>query len=78
MTTLFMMMGLPGSGKTTLAHRLVLRPEAWIRGITQATVVTDCLGSVPTPTALTDADRAAAGSAVGQPPGAADDPGRSG
>ncbi len=59
----------------TLAHRLVLRPEAWIRGITQATVVTDCLGSVPTPATLTDADRAVAG----QPSApAADDPGRAG
>ncbi len=55
----------------TLAHRLVLRPDAWIRGITQTVVVADCLGSVPTPATLTEADRAAAGVAAaaeaGQP-----------
>jgi MoxR-like ATPase len=50
-----------------LAHRLVLRPEAWIRGVGQATVVTDCLASVPTPTALTDADRASAAGAAATP-----------
>ncbi len=43
----------------TLAHRLVLRAEAWIRGVTQAQVVADCLASVPTPAALTATDRAA-------------------
>ncbi|MEZ5260530.1 MAG: hypothetical protein R2755_01845 [Acidimicrobiales bacterium] len=40
-----------------LAHRIVLRPEAWIRGVTAATVVQDALRGVPTPAALTDADR---------------------
>ena len=55
-----------GLAVAVLAHRLVLRPEAWIRGVTQMQVVTDCLGSVPTPTALTDDDRAAAaGTATG-------------
>ena len=40
MATLFMMMGLPGSGKTTLAHRLererpalVLSPDVWMSRI---------------------------------------------
>lgn len=51
----------------TLAHRLVLRPEAWIRGISQATVVADCLASVPTPATLTAADRAAAAGIAGAP-----------
>ena len=54
----------------TLAHRLVLRAEAWIRGVSQATVVQDCLASVPTPRTLTDDDRVAAiaGSSVWGPP----------
>jgi len=60
-----------GLAVPVLAHRLVLRPEAWIRGITQAEVVTDCLGTVPTPATLTDADRAAAaaGGGSGSSPG---------
>ncbi len=40
-----------------LAHRMVLRPEAWVRGVTGRVVVEDCLGRVPTPAALTEADR---------------------
>jgi MoxR-like ATPase len=43
-----------------LAHRLVLRPEAWVRGATGVAVVTDLLGRVPTPAALTETDRRAA------------------
>ncbi|MEZ5235344.1 MAG: hypothetical protein R2749_21960 [Acidimicrobiales bacterium] len=39
-----------------LAHRIVLRPEAG-SGVTAATVVQDALRGVPTPAALTDADR---------------------
>jgi MoxR-like ATPase len=40
----------------TLAHRLVLRPEAWVRGVTGADIVTRCLATVPTPASLTPAD----------------------
>ncbi len=32
-----------------LAHRIVLRPELWVRGVDAASVVTECLESVPTP-----------------------------
>ena len=32
-----------------LAHRLVLRPELWLSGSSGAEVVSDVLGSVPTP-----------------------------
>ena len=39
-----------------LAHRLVLRPEAWVRGVTGADVVRACLERVPTPATLTDDD----------------------
>ena len=35
-----------------LAHRIVLRPELWVRGIDPATVVERCLASVPTPSTL--------------------------
>ena len=49
-----------------LAHRLVLRTEAWVRGVREADVVTDCLASIPTPTTLTDDDvEAAVQSSVG-------------
>jgi MoxR-like ATPase len=37
-----------------LAHRLVLRPEAWAQGIDERAVVTECLAEVPVPT--TDSD----------------------
>ena len=40
----------------TLAHRLVLRPEAWVRGVSGADVVRQCLASVPTPASLTSED----------------------
>ena len=40
-----------------LAHRLVLRPEAWIRGVTAQTVVADALAGVATPATLTESDR---------------------
>jgi MoxR-like ATPase len=43
----------------TLAHRLVLRSEAWVRGVTASEVVHDVVDGVPVPEALTDADRAA-------------------
>jgi len=42
----------------TLAHRLVLRSEAWVRGVTASEVVAEVLGGVPVPEALTAADRA--------------------
>ncbi|MGA7272423.1 MAG: MoxR family ATPase [Acidimicrobiia bacterium] len=32
-----------------LAHRLVLRPEAWAQGVDERSVVTDCLSQVPVP-----------------------------
>jgi MoxR-like ATPase len=32
-----------------LAHRLVLRPEAWAQGVDERAVVTDCLSQVPVP-----------------------------
>jgi MoxR-like ATPase len=35
-----------------LAHRIVLRPELWVRGVDSASVVIDCLASVPTPPTL--------------------------
>ncbi len=38
--------------EVTLAHRVVLRPELWIRGVAAGTVIADCLGSVATPTTL--------------------------
>ena len=44
----------------TLAHRLVLRTEAWVRGVRESDVVSECVDRVPTPAALTDADRSAA------------------
>jgi MoxR-like ATPase len=40
----------------TLAHRLVLRPEAWVRGVSGADVVAACLQRVPTPASLTGDD----------------------
>ena len=44
-----------------LAHRIVLRPEAWVRGATATAVVEECLARVPTPLPLTTEDRRAAG-----------------
>ncbi|MEM7337597.1 MAG: MoxR family ATPase [Actinomycetota bacterium] len=43
-----------------LAHRLVLRTDAWVRGVREVDVVRECLASVPTPTTLTSADLDAA------------------
>lgn len=37
-----------------LAHRIVLRPELWVRGAETESVVIDCLESVPTPPTLPD------------------------
>jgi len=49
-----------------LAHRLVLRTEAWVRGTREVDVVNDCLASIPTPATLTDDDvEAAVQSTVG-------------
>jgi MoxR-like ATPase len=39
-----------------LAHRLVLRTDAWVRGVREEDVVEECLGEVPTPRPLTTAD----------------------
>ena len=55
-----------------LAHRLVLRTEAWVRGVREADVIDDCLASVPTPATLTDSDvevAAGTGPAAGVLPG---------
>jgi MoxR-like ATPase len=41
---------------TVLAHRLVLRTEAWVRGVRETDVIDECLASVPTPDTLTDSD----------------------
>ncbi len=35
-----------------LAHRIVLRPELWVRGVEASEVVREILASVPTPTTL--------------------------
>ncbi|MGI9599215.1 MAG: AAA family ATPase [Acidimicrobiales bacterium] len=35
-----------------LSHRIVLRPELWVRGIDASSVVERCLASVPTPSTL--------------------------
>lgn len=36
----------------TLAHRIVLLPELWVRGVEPDSVVNDCLSTVPTPPTL--------------------------
>jgi MoxR-like ATPase len=36
----------------TLAHRIVLRPELWVRGVGAESVVARCLDTVPTPSTL--------------------------
>ncbi len=43
-----------------LSHRLVLRTEAWVRGVREADVVAECLAAVPTPHTLTETDIEAA------------------
>lgn len=43
-----------------LAHRLVLRTEAWVRGIRESDVITEVLAAVPTPATLTVSDLEAA------------------
>jgi len=43
-----------------LAHRLVLRTEAWVRGVREDQVVAECLETVPTPETLTERDVEAA------------------
>lgn len=35
-----------------LAHRIVLRPELWVRGIDASVVVDECVAQVPTPSTL--------------------------
>ncbi len=39
-----------------LAHRIILRPELWVRGVDPSTVVAECLNAVATPTTLPGAD----------------------
>jgi MoxR-like ATPase len=39
-----------------LAHRIVLRPELWVRGGDTTGVVEECLGSVPTPATMPSAN----------------------
>ncbi len=62
--------GLSGRGFTTpddvkriavpvLAHRVVLRTEAWVRGVREEAVIQECLDRVPTPSSLTVEDRSA-------------------
>ena len=41
-----------GVARPALGHRIVLRPELWVRGVDAASVVDRCLESVPTPTTL--------------------------
>lgn len=36
----------------TLNHRVVLRPELWVRGVDASAAVADCVSSVPTPSTL--------------------------
>jgi MoxR-like ATPase len=43
-----------------LAHRLVLRPELWVRNITGEDIVADLLAEVPTPPTRPDAPPEAA------------------
>ena len=38
--------------KPALAHRVVLRPELWVRGVTGESVIETCLEEVPTPPTL--------------------------
>jgi MoxR-like ATPase len=44
-----------------LAHRLVLRSEAWVRGVTAVQVVDEVVGAVPVPESLTRSDRTSLG-----------------
>ncbi len=41
----------------TLAHRVVLRTDAWVRGVREADVIQACLDQVPTPASLTAEDQ---------------------
>jgi MoxR-like ATPase len=43
-----------------LSHRLVLKTEAWVRGVRETDVVAECLTRVPTPATLTSDDVEAA------------------
>jgi len=43
-----------------LAHRLVLRTEAWVRGVRETDVIEQCLATVPTPATLNQSDVEAA------------------
>jgi MoxR-like ATPase len=52
-----------------LAHRLVLRPELWVRQIRDADIVRRLLDVVPTPSALDQAGEDPAGAAQPIGPG---------
>lgn len=43
-----------------LAHRLVLRTDAWVRGVRESDVIAEVLTAVPTPATLTESDLEAA------------------
>ena len=45
----------------TLAHRVVLRTDAWVRGVREDDVIRACLDKVPTPASLTADDQMAVG-----------------
>ena len=48
-----------------LAHRVVLRTEAWVRGVREDDVIDEVLREVPTPATLTDSDIEAASAGHG-------------
>ena len=50
-----------------LAHRIVLRPELWVRGADPASVVYECLASVPTPSTLPNRPSGGPGSGTRAP-----------
>ncbi len=62
-----------GVARAALGHRIVLRPELWVRGVDAASVVDRCLDSVPTPATLPreSADATAATPATTAAPAAA-------
>ncbi len=54
-----------------LAHRIMLLPELWVRGVDSASVIDACLGSVPTPPTLPSSDgHSKTGPRADQPAGA--------
>ena len=49
---------------SVLSHRLVLRTEAWVRGVRETDVIDEVLREVPTPATLTEGDIEAASARV--------------